>query len=1171
MKEYFEEIDKKIQSAYKVATEARKKGYDPISEVEIPVAKDMAERVEGIISTVAPQIIGKGIPKRLRELEKKYGILDWRVSLVIAEEVAKEKFCKFKEKLEAIEIGIRVGFAYHTLGTVASPLEGFTSIKIRQREDGGDYFSILYSGPIRSAGGTGASVSLLIADYVREKMGFKAYDPKEKEVKRMVTELYDYHERITNLQYLPSEKEIEFLIQRIPIQIDGEPSEKIEVSNYKDLQRIDTDTIRNGPCLVIGEGIAQKAPKLWKQLSKWGKAFGLERWNFLGEFVDLQKKIKSKGKSKESSKINPDYTFIKDLPAGRPILTYPMAKGGFRLRYGRSRITGYSSCSIHPLTMYILNDYIATGTQLKMERPGKGCTVSPCDTIEGPVVKLKNGNVIRLENKQQIKEIKNKIDKILFLGDILISYGDFFNRAHVLAPPGYCEEWWIQELEKATVNMFGALDLDKLADLVNIPHNSLNLIIKNPLTTKISLDAAMALSEKLNIPLHPYYIYHFNSISYEELLYFLNLLNGANILSDGDDIDKIIIKADEKGKEILEKIGLPHLFINNEFIVIEKNHAKTIMAILGIESKDSIKNIQSKIEENKKKSILEIINIISKFKIRDKSGLFIGARMGRPEKAKMRELTGSPHVLFPVGEEGGRLRSFQSALEVGIVRGDFPIFICSKCNKEGISKTCLECGKPAKKMNHCKICGFVEKEECTHGKTYPSIMKDIDIKLHFREALKKLKIRNYPDLIKGVRGTSNRDHTPENLSKGILRSKNNIYVNKDGTTRYDMTQLPITHFKPKEIKTSIEKLKELGYDKDIKGKELVDINQIVEIKPQDVILPACLDSPDKGANKVLFNVANFIDDELKSLYNLKSFYNLEKEQDIVGHLALALAPHTSAAILCRIIGFSGTQGFFAHPLLHAATRRDCDGDEASIVLLLDALINFSRRYLPSHRGASQDAPLVLTSKLIPTEVDDMVFDLDIPWGYPLDFYEACQEHKQPWDIEIKKLINNIEKDIPYMGLGFTHDTSNINEGITCSAYKTLPSMEEKLKGQMDLAEKISAVKASDVARLVIEKHFLKDTKGNLRKFSMQQFRCVKCNEKYRRPPLIGKCLKCGGKIIFTISEGSVIKYLQPSISLAEKYGVPIYLKQTLDLLQRRVESMFGKDKEKQEGLGKWFG
>ena len=107
--------------------------------------------------------------------------------------------------------------------------------------------------------------------------------------------------------------------------------------------------------------------------------------------------------------------------------------------------------------MGILNDYIGTGTQLKLERPGKGCTVSPCDTIEGPIVELEDGKVLRIENYDQIKEIKGKLKKILFLGDILINYGDFFNRAHMLVPPGYCEEWWVQEV----INHRGKTDRNK--------------------------------------------------------------------------------------------------------------------------------------------------------------------------------------------------------------------------------------------------------------------------------------------------------------------------------------------------------------------------------------------------------------------------------------------------------------------------------------------------------------------------------------------------------------------------------------------------------------------------------------------------------------------------------------------------------------------------------------
>ena len=131
-------------------------------------------------------------------------------------------------------------------------------------------------------------------------------------------------------------------------------------------------------------------------------------------------------------------------------------------------------------------------------------------------------------------------------------------------------------------------------------------------------------------------------------------------------------------------------------------------------------------------------------------------------------------------------------------------------------------------------------------------------------------------------------------------------------------------------------------------------------------------------------------------------------------------------------------------------------------------------------------------------------------------------------------------------------------------------MQEKLSGQMQLAEKIRAVDEADVAQLVIEKHFIRDIKGNLRKFSQQQFRCVDCNFKFRRPPLVGRCTACNGKILFTISEGSIVKYLEPAISLAEHYDLSPFMKQSLELTKRRVEAIFGKDKEKQVGLGSWF-
>ncbi len=1170
MQAYTDSIFSQVQEAYTLAQQARSKGFDPEMDVNIPLAKNLSERVEGLVSAAMPQIRGKGIPQRIQELEQKFGKLDWRVALQVSLEVSQQKYCAFATEREAMETGIRIGIAYLTLGVVASPLEGFVELKLKKRKDGKDYFALMFSGPIRSAGGTAGAVSLLVADYIRVMMGYEPYDPTEEEVKRSATELHDYHDRITNLQYLPSEEEIHFLTRHIPVQIDGDPSEDIEVSNHKDIPRIDTNKIRGGFCLVTGECIAQKASKVWTQLSKWGKDFNLEHWIFLKDFLALQNSIKSKSKvADKEEKISPVYTYIKDLVAGRPVLTHPLAVGGFRLRYGRGRTTGYSAAAIHPATMHILNRYIAIGTQLKVERPGKAAALASCDSIEGPIVKLKNGDVVLLDTEQKAKAAAREVAEILFLGDILFSYGDFFNRAHPLVPAGYCEEWWARELECAITKKHGSLDFPTSSDELNQNEELIRGLIGNPLQVKPGCGLALLISKSYGIPLHPLYTYHWKTISKEQLSLLINWLRDGQLEITQEGKHKLVLPLITDSKRVLEILGIPHTVAQNEFVVIKGEECTALVSTLAMLKDDWHALLLKELAE---KEILESLSAVCGIILRDKSGTFIGARMGRPEKAKLRKLTGSPHVLFPVGEEGGRLRSFQSAMGEGVVEGEFPNFICKQCNHHTVLGVCEKCGRQAIKLYHCKMCGLIEMTHCKiHGKAATFTKQKININQIFDDVAKTMKMDVIPDLIKGVKGTSSKDHIPEHPLKGILRAKYDIAVNKDGTSRYDATQLPITHFKPNEIGTGILRLKELGYLKDIHGRELMDDDQLLELKPQDLILPACPDSPDAGADKVLFNTTKCIDDMLALMYGLNGYYNLSSAQDLVGHLVMVLAPHTSAAIVGRILGFSQTQGLLAHPMLHAATRRDCDGDEACVTLLLDGLLNFSRQFLPATRGATQDAPLVLTSKVVPSEVDDMLFDLDVAWTYPLEFYEACLQFKKPWEVPIEKMGKRINTPLQYEGIGFTHGTSNINNGVLCSAYKILPSMEEKLRGQMDLADRIRAVDAADVARLVIEKHLIRDIRGNLRKFSTQEFRCVKCNEKFRRPPLIGKCTKCSGRILFTVSEGSVIKYLEPAISLAAKYHLPAYLQQSLALTKDRVEETFGREKEKQEGLGRWFG
>jgi len=1142
MQKYFKEIENKVQVAYALATEARKKGFDPVSKVEIPLARSLAERVTGLISTKYPQLKDDKLVKRIRDLEKEYGMLDPAVAFKVAEEISKERFCKFKDKLEAIDAGIRVGLAYITLGVVSSPLEGYTHFNLKKTTKGEGYFSIYFSGPIRSAGGTAAATCVVLADYLRENAGYARYDPTDNEVSRTVTELYDYHERITNLQYLPTEKEIKIIASNLPIQVNGDPSEKFEVSNYKDLPRVETNIIRNGFCLVLGEGVALKAPKLLKIVKKLKeKGFVLTGWDWLSDL--------SKMKKVAETKPEPSAVYIKDLVGGRPVITHPSKSGGLRLRYGRGRNTGYSATAIHPATMIAMDNFIALGTQLRTERPGKSTTIASCDSIEGPIIKLKDGSVVKPETVEEAKAVKNEIKEILYLGDILISYGDFFNRNYPLMPAGYNEEWWSLEVEEKG---------GKVKDFLNI-----------------GLEEAISLSKEYGVPLYPRYTFYWSQINQNQFNSLLKVLKGAKLESGEISFD--YVESVNKAKRCLEILGIVHK-VKEGKVIIDKETSKVLLLNLGIEKLSEVEKMLNQPEH--REGVLQFLNDFLKIKIADKAGTFVGARMGRQKKEKMRKLIGSPHVLFPVGEEGGRLRSIQAAADLKKVTSDFPLYYCEKCRKETIYFICEDCGEKTKLMYHCPRCDRVVSEICPEhggvqaGTIKPYSRRTIDMSHYLNSAANLLNLTKgeIPELIKGVRGTSSGKHTPEHLAKGILRAQQGINVNKDGTIRYDATELPVTHFKHCEIGTSVDKLKELGYTKDAYGKELKDKNQILEIFPQDIILPDCPETPDIMASDAFLRVAKFMDNLLVRLYGMKPFYNAHSREDLVGHLMTCIAPHNAAGVVARIIGFNKIQALTASPYIHGAMRRDADGDEAAFMLLLDTLLNFSREYLSAHRGATQDCPIILNARIRAGEVDDMVFNVDVTPKLPLELYRAALEYKPPYNVKVEQIDSRLGKtdSDAFKNLWFSHDTSDMNEGALCSSYKTLATMEEKVTHQMALAEKIRAVDSTDTARLVIERHFIRDIMGNLRKFSRQQFRCVACNAKFRRPPLTGKCTSCGGKIIFTISKGSIMKYVDHAMYLGKTYEVSDYLKQVLELAKKYIESIFGKEGAKQQKIGQFF-
>lgn len=245
------------------------------------------------------------------------------------------------------------------------------------------------------------------------------------------------------------------------------------------------------------------------------------------------------------------------------------------------------------------------------------------------------------------------------------------------------------------------------------------------------------------------------------------------------------------------------------------------------------------------------------------------------------------------------------------------------------------------------------------------------------------------------------------------------------------------------------------------------------------------------------------------------------------------------------------------------------------MLLLDPLLNFSKYYLPSKIGGRMDATLVIGTILDPNEIDVEAHNVDTLFQYPLEFYEATQRYASPSEIESKmRLVKGLlGKPEQYENLGYNIPTNDINEGPVMTAYKTYESMDEKLGAQLHLAKIIKAVDEKKVGGQILASHFNPDILGNMRKFSQQTFRCVKCNEKFRRPPITnkGKCPKCKkGKVILTVNPGGIKKYIPRAIMICQDFNLDDYTKQRMELIEEYVESLTNNPKIKQQKLSDFF-
>jgi DNA polymerase II large subunit len=1116
-----------FEEAYEVARQARLRGLDPSLEPEAHVARDVAERVE---KSVGPP----GVASRIRELSAV--IPREEVAIKVAEEIAVARFASEGEA--AAEQAIRTAAAILDEGVTAAPLQGINSVKVKNNPDRTKYLALYFAGPIRSAGGTEMGLNVVVADHVRQIVGLDKYKATELDARRFLEELRLYEREVARFQFKVPDRDILRAVMMLPVEVTGVETDPVEVASHRNVARVETNRVRGGALRVLNDGLIGRSQKILRIVEK----LSLSGWEWLRDFRQA---------SAEAADEVKDLMFMEDIVAGRPVFSLPGVHGGFRLRYGRTRVTGMAAVGIHPATMVVLDDFAATGTQLRMEKPGKAGVVTPVDTIEPPIVKLSDGSVVRLESVEQARQLRKSVVSVLFLGDLLVSFGEFIENNRPLAPSGFTEEWWAQMLQERI--QLGYASASEAGQACSIDADRLHLFVTKPLQSHPSAKESLLISQRLEVPLHPRYTFFWERLSLDDSFYLREAVSST--LAGADSLpDRLILPEEPRVKLLLETLCIPHTVEQGKIMLGEE--ACILVACLGVGRREVSGG-----------DGLDMARSAAGFPILPRGGTFVGARMGRPEKAKRREMRPLVHSLFPVGLTGKSRRDImEAAKSASVVEVELVRCRCRKCGELTYQSSCPRCGGSTSVEMVCVKCGktVLQGAACPAcaAQLVPFDRRTVALGEAWANAVKHLQLAEQPKLVKGVRGLTSGLRYPERLEKGILRARHDLSVFKDGTTRFDATNAPLTHVRAAEVGVTVEKLHGLGYDADVDGYPLERPDQIVPLQVQDIIV-------NEACGDYLVRVASFVDELLTRFYGLSSFYNVKSRLDLVGHLVVGLSPHTSVGVVGRIVGYTKAKVCFAHPFWHASKRRDCDGDEDSVSLLLDVLLNFSRSFLPSRIGGMMDAPLLLTVVMNPAEVARQAFNLESVRQLPLRFYEEASRNADP-----KALADLIDVVSHRLGserildpIDYTHEIADINAGTHESVYSKLPTMMDKMAAQLGLAEKIQAVVAADVARRVLSTHLMRDLIGNLRAFSTQRMRCMKCNSKFRRPPLRGVCSRCGGKIAMTVYRGTIEKYLDLASGLVERYDLGAYAAQRLLLIRGELASLFREEGEDRKQLG----
>ena len=148
--------------------------------------------------------------------------------------------------------------------------------------------------------------------------------------------------------------------------------------------------------------------------------------------------------------------------------------------------------------------------------------------------------------------------------------------------------------------------------------------------------------------------------------------------------------------------------------------------------------------------------------------------------------------------------------EGGIIEIEVGRRRCSQCGEIGYLCRCEKCGGHTDAVFTCTKCGRETTLPRCPGCDAPATCSQrvtLDVKGEYAKVMARLGLKTDSiALVKGVKGVISKEKTVEPMEKGILRAIRNIWVFKDGTTRFDMIDLPLTHIRPDEVRVSVEQL-----------------------------------------------------------------------------------------------------------------------------------------------------------------------------------------------------------------------------------------------------------------------------------------------------------------------------------------------------------------------------